>query len=93
MKRDIFSELKGGLEALAEERQGTVTLRTHKVELPKLEPETVERLAVLELNPAIAEEQLNHQRLGTMKAKLVLPEDFDAPLPDDMLDDFEGAQK
>lgn len=33
------------------------------------------------------------QRLGAMKGKLVLPEEFDAPLPDDMLDAFEGAQE
>jgi prevent-host-death family protein len=25
------------------------------------------------------------QRIGAMKGKLVLPEDFDSPLPDDML--------
>ncbi|NWL19127.1 hypothetical protein [Pseudomonas umsongensis] len=31
-------------------------------------------------------------RIGIMKGKLVLPEDFDAPLPDDMLDDFESTQ-
>ncbi|MDD1006752.1 MAG: type II toxin-antitoxin system prevent-host-death family antitoxin [Pseudomonas sp.] len=34
----------------------------------------------------------NGQRIGAMKGKLVLPEDFDAPLPDDMLDSFEGTQ-
>ncbi|MFJ7311389.1 type II toxin-antitoxin system Phd/YefM family antitoxin [Pseudomonas sp. NPDC098747] len=32
------------------------------------------------------------QRIGAMKGKLLLPEDFDAPLPDDMLDAFEGTQ-
>ncbi len=35
MKRDIFSDLMEGLEALADERQGKVTLRTHKFKLPK----------------------------------------------------------
>ncbi|EJM70060.1 hypothetical protein [Pseudomonas sp. GM55] len=92
MTRDIFSELMEGLEALADDRQGKVTLQTHKVELPKLAPDTVEQLAVLELNNAIAQEQLHNQRIGTMKAKLVLPENFDAPLPDGVLDDFEGTQ-
>ncbi|MDB5995061.1 MAG: hypothetical protein JWP42_2197 [Pseudomonas sp.] len=58
MKRDIFSELNDGLEALAEERQGQLTLRSHKVKLPKLS----------------------------------LPEDFDAPLPEDVLDDFEACK-
>ncbi|MFJ3378436.1 type II toxin-antitoxin system Phd/YefM family antitoxin [Pseudomonas sp. NPDC086112] len=33
------------------------------------------------------------QRIGAMKGKLVLPEDFDASLPDDMLDTFEGTQE
>jgi prevent-host-death family protein len=32
------------------------------------------------------------QRIGAMKGKLVLPVDFDAPLPDDMLDAFAGIQ-
>jgi prevent-host-death family protein len=32
------------------------------------------------------------QRIGAMKGKLVLPDDFDSPLPDDMLDAFEGTQ-
>ena len=32
------------------------------------------------------------QRIGAMKGKLVLPQDFDSPLPDDMLDAFEGTQ-
>ncbi|MFJ2489140.1 type II toxin-antitoxin system Phd/YefM family antitoxin [Pseudomonas sp. NPDC087639] len=32
------------------------------------------------------------QRIGAMKGKLVLPQDFDSPIPDDMLDAFEGTQ-
>jgi prevent-host-death family protein len=31
------------------------------------------------------------QRIGAMKGKLVVPQDFDAPLPDEMLDAFEGT--
>ncbi|WP_435037292.1 type II toxin-antitoxin system prevent-host-death family antitoxin [Pseudomonas neuropathica] len=31
-------------------------------------------------------------RIGAMKGKLVLPEDFDSPLPDAMLDTFEEIQ-
>ena len=30
------------------------------------------------------------RRIGAMKGKLVIPMDFDAPLPDDVLDAFEG---
>ena len=36
MKRDIFAELVEGFEALADSRQGKVTLRSHKVQLPEL---------------------------------------------------------
>ncbi|MGF7112245.1 hypothetical protein QF017_001732 [Pseudomonas laurylsulfatiphila] len=53
MIRDIFSQLKDSLEALVDERQGKVTLRTHKVKLPKLAPDTVEQLAALEVSHAI----------------------------------------
>nr|WP_180206846.1 hypothetical protein [Pseudomonas sp. SbOxS1]NYU07151.1 hypothetical protein [Pseudomonas sp. SbOxS1] len=46
---------------------------------------------------ALSEERLRAAqpcipRIGIMKGKVVLPEDFDAPLPDDMLDDLEGTQ-
>jgi putative transcriptional regulator len=44
MKRDIFSELVEGFEALADERQGKVILRTHKVKLAKLAPITAEEV-------------------------------------------------
>lgn len=40
MKRDIFSELVEGIDALAGERQGKVTLRSHTVKLGKLAPLT-----------------------------------------------------
>ncbi|MGG5290453.1 helix-turn-helix domain-containing protein [Pseudomonas shirazensis] len=36
MTRDIFAELVEGFEALADERQGKVTLRSHKVQLNEL---------------------------------------------------------
>lgn len=32
------------------------------------------------------------RRLGAMKGKLVIPDGFDAPLPDDLLDAFEGCR-
>ncbi|MNF88613.1 type II toxin-antitoxin system [compost metagenome] len=31
------------------------------------------------------------QRIGAMKGKMVVPDDFDAPLPDDLLDSFNGG--
>jgi prevent-host-death family protein len=33
-----------------------------------------------------------HRKLGTMRGKFVVPDDFDAPLPDDLLDLFEGRE-
>jgi antitoxin (DNA-binding transcriptional repressor) of toxin-antitoxin stability system len=32
----------------------------------------------------------SNRRLGGLAGKLQIPEDFDAPLPDDVLDAFEG---
>jgi len=31
------------------------------------------------------------KRIGAMKGKLVVPDNLDAPLPDDILDAFEGS--
>ena len=47
MKRDTFSELMEGLEALADERQAKITLRAHKVQLPKLVPITAEEVVAI----------------------------------------------
>ncbi|HJR30524.1 MAG TPA: type II toxin-antitoxin system prevent-host-death family antitoxin [Pseudomonas sp.] len=86
MNRDIFSELVEGFDALAAERQGNVTLLTHKVKRSK--PKHGRALPRL-----VPVGKPCGQRIGAMKGKLVLPEDFDAPLPDDMLDAFEGTQE
>lgn len=47
MKREIFSELVEGFDALAEERQGKVTLRTHKVHLNNLPPLSAEEVVAV----------------------------------------------
>ncbi|MET1067891.1 MAG: transcriptional regulator [Pseudomonas prosekii] len=47
MKREIFSELVEGFDALADERQGKITLRTHKVKLVKLAPITAEEVVAV----------------------------------------------
>jgi len=47
MKRDIFSDLMEGIEALANERLGKVTLRTHAFKLPKLAPNSDEEVPAL----------------------------------------------
>jgi putative transcriptional regulator len=46
-RRDIFAELKEGMEALAASREGKVTLRTHTVEFkpaPALSPKELVRV-------------------------------------------------
>lgn len=46
-KRELFAELKEGLDALAEERQGKRTLKTHSVEFkpaPTLTPKELIRV-------------------------------------------------
>jgi prevent-host-death family protein len=40
-----------------------------------------------------AEQVQTKRRLGTLKGKVWVAEDFDAPLPDDLLDLFEGSVK
>ncbi|WP_219267548.1 DNA-binding transcriptional regulator [Pseudomonas sp. Xaverov 259] len=47
MKREIFSELVEGFDALAEERQGKVTLRTHKAHLNNLAPLSAEEVVAV----------------------------------------------
>jgi prevent-host-death family protein len=37
-----------------------------------------------------AKAELPKRRAGLLAGKLVIPDDFDAPLPDDLLDAFEG---
>ncbi|WP_459733207.1 type II toxin-antitoxin system Phd/YefM family antitoxin [Pseudomonas sp. MHK4] len=143
MKRDIFSELVEGFDALAAERQGNVTVLSNRVKRSKYSPANAEqsrffavrensgyicpeygREAMIIVPLAEAKNNLSKlvddaaagqvitiakhgralarlvpigkacgQRIGTMKGKLVLPRDFDAPLPDEMLDAFEGAHE
>ncbi len=44
MKRNIFAELVEGFDALAGERAGKVTLRSHKIEMNKLPAVTASEL-------------------------------------------------
>ncbi|WP_256671470.1 hypothetical protein [Pseudomonas sp. PB106] len=60
MKRDIYSELMDGLDALSKERQDKISLKKTRV-----------------------------KRIGAMKGKLTLPEEFDASLTHSLLDAFE----
>lgn len=55
MKRDIFAELVEGFEALADERESKLTLRTHKVQLGDLTPVAADELVAIR-------EQLNLSR-------------------------------
>ncbi|GAA4415158.1 helix-turn-helix domain-containing protein [Quisquiliibacterium transsilvanicum] len=47
MKRDVFSELVEGLDALASERQGKTTLRSYEVRLSDLPPVSADELVSL----------------------------------------------
>lgn len=55
MKRDIFAELVNGFEALAQQREGKITLRTHKVQLKALPAIAADELVAIR-------EQLNLSR-------------------------------
>ncbi len=46
---------------------------------------------VARLVPVPAEETT--RKLGTLRDQVVIPDDFDAPLPDDILDAFEGKAR
>ncbi|BAU75812.1 type II toxin-antitoxin system Phd/YefM family antitoxin [Metapseudomonas furukawaii] len=35
----------------------------------------------------------SERRIGAMKGQLTVPDDFDAPLPDELLDAFEGTAR
>lgn len=106
MKRDIFCELVDGFDALAARRQSNrgemtiiVPLAEAKNNLSKLVDDAAagQIITIAKHGRALARlvpiGKPCGQRIGTMKGKLVLPEDFDAPLPNDMLDAFEGAQE
>jgi putative transcriptional regulator len=47
MTRNIFAELTEGLHALADERKGKTTLRTHKVKLGELTPLQADELVTI----------------------------------------------
>jgi len=47
MKRDIFAELTEGFTALADERNGKATLRSHKVRLSELAVISAEELVAI----------------------------------------------
>lgn len=48
MKRDLFAELAEGFDALATEREGKITLKTHRVEQEPLEMDASELVALRE---------------------------------------------
>lgn len=39
-----------------------------------------------------AQRRRTPRKLGTLRGKIQVADDFDAPLPDDMLDQFEGGR-
>ncbi len=69
-KRDIFADLMEGFDALAEQRQGKVTLRTHDVIIKPLAPATAEEIIAvrnkLNMSQPVFAQHL-HATPGTVK--------------------------
>lgn len=77
MKQVNIHEAKTNLSALIEEVQAGAEIIIAKAGKP------VARLAPLSIIRAA-------RKPGAMKGKIRIAQDFDAPLPDDVLDTFEG---
>ena len=68
-KRNLFAEITEGFEALAEEREGKRTLRTHEVEgLPALSAKGTDIIAV-----HAAHQPAHSRKLGTGESKTECP--------------------
>ena len=89
MKRDIFSELIESVDALAEQRQSKITLRAHKVQLPKLVPITAEEVVAIRLQLNLsrsvfamypAHQHPNPRKLGTGTGNAKCPSHDTDPL-------------
>jgi prevent-host-death family protein len=77
----------------------TVNIRAAKTHLSRLVEEAAAGAEIIiakagtpraKLVPLTAWSRRNECRLGLLTGRLSIPEDFDAPLPPDILDDFEG---
>lgn len=81
MKHDIFNELTGTTSALTAEHQNPYSSNADRFSV-----------GCAENNPGhpLAMEPSRARRIGAMKGMFVVDDDFDAPLPDDLLDAFEG---
>ena len=79
MKQVTLAEAKAKLSALldrVEAGETVVITRRHRV--------------VAELRPAGPRRRVTRRPAGLARGQFVVPDDFDAPLPDDVLADFEG---
>jgi putative transcriptional regulator len=69
-KRDLFAELMEGFDALALEREGKITLRTHHVEIKPLAPASAEEIIAvrkkLNMSQPVFAQHL-HATPGTVK--------------------------
>lgn len=76
----------------------TVNLHAAKTQLSRLVDEAAsgEEIVIARAGKPVAklvrieEKQLPPRQLGILEGQFVVPEDFDAPLPDWLLDAFEG---
>ena len=80
MKQVNIHEAKTNLSALIEEVQAGGEIIIAKAGKP------VARLAPLDIPKAL-------RKPGAMKGKIRIAEDFDAPLPDELVEAFEGKAK
>lgn len=83
MKRDIFNEMMDSPSALTAEYQNPYS---YKINADSFSVKCAENKAghLLVMEPS------RERRIGAMKGKFILDDNFDAPLPDELLDAFEG---
>lgn len=48
------------------------------------------RVEAVLVSPTVLSSTKTRKQIGLLAGKLIVPEDFDTPLPDDVLADFEG---
>jgi prevent-host-death family protein len=75
----------------------TVNIHAAKTQLSRLVEDAAkgEEIVIAKAGKPVArlmplDEERPERRLGGLAGKVRIPEDFDAPLPDDVLDAFEG---
>lgn len=81
MKRHISNESQDDRSAFLAEYQAPYNTNSHRFSFKRAENIR---------GPLLVMERSRARRIGAMKGKFIVSDDFDAPLPDDLLDAFEG---